>query len=105
MIGAEAIVKCLEEEKTKVIFGYSGVAIDPFWNSILSTKIKTVLIRTEQNAAHLASGYANENVLQMCVTITLLQVTNNMGREKEVTPFIVKQDGFNRISFEPEETE
>lgn len=53
----------------------------------------------------LASGYANENVLQMCVTITLLQVTNNMGREKEVTPFIVKQDGFNRISFEPEETE
>lgn len=58
MIGAEAIVKCLENEKTEVIFGYSGVAIDPFWNSILNTNIKTVLIRTEQNAAHCASGYA-----------------------------------------------
>ena len=34
MIGAQAIVKCLEKENTEVIFGYSGVAIDPFWNSI-----------------------------------------------------------------------
>ena len=58
MIGAEAIVKCLEKENTEVIFGYSGVAIDPFWNQILNTGIKTVLIRTEQNAAHCASGYA-----------------------------------------------
>jgi acetolactate synthase-1/2/3 large subunit len=58
MIGAEAIVKCLVEEKTEVIFGYSGVAIDPFWNKILDTDIRTVLIRTEQNAAHCASGYA-----------------------------------------------
>ncbi|MCR5403785.1 MAG: biosynthetic-type acetolactate synthase large subunit [Butyrivibrio sp.] len=58
MIGAEAIVKCLENENTEVIFGYSGVAIDPFWNKILDTNIKTVLIRTEQNAAHCASGFA-----------------------------------------------
>ena len=58
MIGAEAIVKCLEKENTEVIFGYSGVAIDPFWNRILDSDIKTVLIRTEQNAAHCASGYA-----------------------------------------------
>ena len=58
MIGAEAIVKCLEKENTEIIFGYSGVAIDPFWNKILESDIKTVLIRTEQNAAHCASGYA-----------------------------------------------
>ncbi|MBR4670876.1 MAG: biosynthetic-type acetolactate synthase large subunit [Butyrivibrio sp.] len=58
MIGAEAIVKCLEKEKTEYVFGYSGVAIDPFWNKILDTNIKSVLIRTEQNAAHCASGYA-----------------------------------------------
>lgn len=58
MIGAEAIVKCLEKENIEVIFGYSGVAIDPFWNKILDTDIKTVLIRTEQSAAHCASGYA-----------------------------------------------
>ncbi len=58
MIGADVIIKCLEKENTEVIFGYSGVAIDPFWNSILETRIKRVLIRTEQNAAHCASGYA-----------------------------------------------
>jgi acetolactate synthase-1/2/3 large subunit len=58
MTGAEVIVKCLEKENTKVIFGYSGVAIDPFWNKILDTDIKRILVRTEQNAAHLASGYA-----------------------------------------------
>ncbi len=58
MIGAEAIVKCLENENTEVIFGYSGVAIDPFWNCMLDSDIKRVLIRTEQNAAHCASGFA-----------------------------------------------
>ena len=40
MIGAEAIVKCLEKEKTEVVFGYSGVAIDPFWNKILESDIE-----------------------------------------------------------------
>lgn len=58
MIGADAIIKCLEEEKVEVVFGYPGVAICPFYNSILESNIKTVLIRTEQNAAHAASGMA-----------------------------------------------
>ena len=56
MLGADAIVKCLEEENVKVVFGYPGVAICPFYNSILGSDINTVLIRTEQNAAHAASG-------------------------------------------------
>ena len=51
MIGADAVVKCLEADGVDTIFGYSGVAIDPFWNSLLSTNIKCVLVRTEQNAA------------------------------------------------------
>lgn len=58
MIGADAIVKCLELEGVDRVFGYPGVAICPFYNSILDSDIKTVLIRTEQNAAHAASGYA-----------------------------------------------
>ncbi len=58
MIGAEAIVKCLEEEDVKYVFGYPGVAICPFYNSILDSDIKTILVRTEQNAAHSASGVA-----------------------------------------------
>lgn len=58
MLGADAIIKCLEEEKVSVVFGYPGVAICPFYNSILHSKIQSVLIRTEQNAAHAASGLA-----------------------------------------------
>ena len=58
MIGAEAIVKCLEKEGVEYVFGYPGVAICPFYNSILNSDIKTILIRTEQNAAHAASGLA-----------------------------------------------
>ena len=58
MIGADAIVKCLEAEETSIVFGYPGVAICPFFNSILESDIRTVLIRTEQNAAHAASGLA-----------------------------------------------
>ncbi len=58
MIGADAIVKCLEEEGVEYVVGYPGVAICPFYNSILDSPIQTVLIRTEQNAAHAASGLA-----------------------------------------------
>ncbi|MBO6133327.1 MAG: thiamine pyrophosphate-binding protein [Lachnospiraceae bacterium] len=58
MSGADAIVKCLLKEGVDTIFGYSGVAIDPFWNSVGKTKIRQILVRTEQNAGHAASGYA-----------------------------------------------
>lgn len=58
MIGADAIIKCLEAEHVDTVFGYPGVAICPFYNSILDTDIQTILVRTEQNAAHAASGYA-----------------------------------------------
>lgn len=58
MIGADAMVKCLEAEKVEAVFGYPGVAICPFYNSILESDIESILVRTEQNAAHAASGLA-----------------------------------------------
>ena len=58
MNGADAIVKCLLEEKTEYVYGYPGVAICPFYNSLNKSDISSILIRTEQNAAHAASGYA-----------------------------------------------
>lgn len=56
MIGADAMIKCLEAEGVTSVFGYPGVAICPFYNSILNSSIRTILIRTEQNAAHAANG-------------------------------------------------
>lgn len=56
--GAQAMVKCLEKEGVSVVFGYPGVAICPFFNSLYDSEIEQVLVRTEQNAGHAASGYA-----------------------------------------------
>ena len=58
MLGADAMAKCLETEGVKAVFGYPGVAVCPFFNSMLSVNIQRILVRTEQNAAHAASGYA-----------------------------------------------
>ncbi len=57
MNGADIMVKCLEAEGVKDIFGYPGVAIAPFYNSIIDSDIRSILVRTEQSAAHAASGY------------------------------------------------
>lgn len=58
MTGADAMVKCLEEQGINVVFGYPGVAIAPFYNSLYHSEIKSILVRQEQNAGHAASGYA-----------------------------------------------
>lgn len=56
--GAQAIIKCLEKEGVKDVFGYPGVAIAPFYDSISKSKIRHILVRAEQMAGHAASGYA-----------------------------------------------
>lgn len=56
--GAEIMVKCLQNEGVSYLFGYPGAAICPFYDCITKTDIKHILVRQEQNAAHMASGYA-----------------------------------------------
>ena len=58
MTGADIMVKCLEAEGVDTIFGYPGVAIAPFFNSVLASDIRSVLVRTEQSAGHAANGAA-----------------------------------------------
>lgn len=55
---AEAMVKCLELEGIKEIFGYPGAAICPFYDALTHSDIKHVLVRHEANAGHAANGYA-----------------------------------------------
>ncbi|MBR4224375.1 MAG: biosynthetic-type acetolactate synthase large subunit [Oscillospiraceae bacterium] len=55
---AEAMVKCLELEGVKVVFGYPGAAICPFYDKLYESDIHHVLVRHEANAGHAASGYA-----------------------------------------------
>ena len=54
--GAEIMVKCLENEGVSITFGYPGAAICPFYDMLYGSSIRHVLVREEQNAAHMASG-------------------------------------------------
>ena len=56
--GAQAMVKCLENEGVKDVFGYPGAAICPFYDALADSDIRHILVRQEQNAGHAASGYA-----------------------------------------------
>lgn len=77
MTGADAIVKCLEAEGVKTVFGYPGVAICPLFNSLLNSSINRILVRTEQNAAHAASGYARvSNEVGVCIATSGPGATN-----------------------------
>lgn len=58
--GAEAVIKCLLEEQTDVLFGYPGGAIMPVYDALYGyqDQIKHILSRHEQGAIHAAQGYA-----------------------------------------------
>ena len=58
LTGAQVMVKCLEAEGIKAVFGYPGVAICPFYDSLYDSGIRNILVRQEQNGGHMASGYA-----------------------------------------------
>lgn len=57
--GAEAMRRCLEAEGVTTIFGYPGAAIHHFYEELSTIDtIKHILVRQEQNAGHMASGYS-----------------------------------------------
>src|SRR5215468_8404359 len=56
--GAQIIWETLGHEGVDVVFGYPGGAIMPAYDAMLGYKIRHVLVRHEQGAAHMADGYA-----------------------------------------------
>lgn len=58
--GADAILRCLMEEGVDTIFGYPGGAIMPVYDKLMDyeDKLKHILTRHEQGAAHAAQAYA-----------------------------------------------
>ena len=55
---AGAMVRALETEGIKHIFGYPGAAICPFFDELIKSDIQNILVRHEANSGHSASGYA-----------------------------------------------
>lgn len=60
MDGGTALLKALEYEGVEVVFGYPGGAIMPVYDSMVTEAgPRHVLVRHEQGAGHMASGYAH----------------------------------------------
>jgi acetolactate synthase I/II/III large subunit len=56
--GSEIVWDVLAQEGVDVVFGYPGGAIMPVYDAMWHQKIRHVLVRHEQGAAHMADGYA-----------------------------------------------
>ncbi len=59
MTGAQILIEGLQREGVERVFGYAGATICPIADALLAApKLAYTLVRTEQNAGHMASGYA-----------------------------------------------
>ena len=58
MTGAQSLVASLEAVGVEVIFGIPGGAILPAYDPLFDSKVRHILVRHEQGAAHAAEGYA-----------------------------------------------
>ena len=58
---AEALIKLLEEDGVKHIFGHPGEQILSFYKALKDSSIEHILTRHEQGAAHAADAYARSS--------------------------------------------
>ena len=71
MSGAQRLVRTLEDLGVEHLFGYPGGAVLDIYDALLSSsKIKHVLARHEQGAAHMADGYARSTGKVGCCLVT-----------------------------------
>ena len=59
LTGAHALIKSLEMAEVEVMFGLPGGAILPVYDPLIDSSIRHILVRHEQGAGHMASGYAH----------------------------------------------
>ena len=58
LTGAQALIRSLEHAGVEVVFGLPGGAILPVYDPLIESPIRHILVRHEQGAGHMASGYA-----------------------------------------------
>ena len=62
LMGAEIVIRCLQEEGVEHVFGYPGGAVLHIYDELFKqNKVKHVLTRHEQGAVHAADGYARSS--------------------------------------------
>jgi acetolactate synthase-1/2/3 large subunit len=78
LTGAEILIRCLQEEDVDCVFGYPGGAVLFIYDALFKQdKVKHVLVRHEQGAAHAADGYSRaSNKIGVCLVTSGPGVTN-----------------------------
>jgi acetolactate synthase-1/2/3 large subunit len=78
LTGAEIVIRCLQAEGVEVVFGYPGGAVLFIYDELFKQdKVKHVLVRHEQGAAHAADGYSRaSNKVGVCLVTSGPGVTN-----------------------------
>jgi len=80
--GAELLVKSLEAQGVEYVFGIPGAKVDKVFDTLLDSKIKTIVCRHEQNAAFIAAGIG-----RMTSKAGVALVTSGPGASNLVTGF------------------
>jgi len=78
LTGAEIVVRCLQEEGVDCVFGYPGGAVLYIYDALFKQdKVRHVLVRHEQGAAHAADGYSRASrKIGVCLVTSGPGVTN-----------------------------
>jgi acetolactate synthase-1/2/3 large subunit len=77
MTGARMVVKALEDEGVKTVFGLPGGTVIPLYDAFYDSSIKHVLVRHEQAAAHAADGFSRAgDEVGVCVATSGPGATN-----------------------------
>jgi acetolactate synthase-1/2/3 large subunit len=76
--GAQIVVRCLQEEGVEYVFGYPGGAVLYIYDELFKQdKVRHVLVRHEQGAAHAADGYSRSSrKVGVCLVTSGPGVTN-----------------------------
>src|SRR3984885_4173183 len=78
LMGAEILVRCLQEEGVEHLFGYPGGAVLYLYDALFQQdKVKHILVRHEQGAVHAADAYARcSDKVGVCMVTSGPGVTN-----------------------------
>jgi acetolactate synthase-1/2/3 large subunit len=78
LTGAEIVVRCLQAEGVDYVFGYPGGAVLWIYDELFKQdKVRHVLVRHEQGAAHAADGYSrSSHKVGVCLVTSGPGVTN-----------------------------
>jgi acetolactate synthase-1/2/3 large subunit len=92
--GAEVLIRCLEREGVKHIFGLSGGAAIPIFDALVDSPIELILVRHEQGATHMADGFARASGRPGVVLVTsgpgaTNTVTGLLTAQMDSSPLIV----------------